>query len=135
MELSITRQQRRTMLGGTEYATYLKLAVSKEEQERIQRYARMKMVIFIGKFENVYAGTNLDTLRKGVEIKQKNVDIALAIEYQTLKDLAALRSYVERAAAFGGNYTFAVPADLDELDAPEGYLPDMMHAAATDDAE
>jgi len=122
MNLSITRQQRRTLMGGVEYSSYFKLDLNKQETEQIQHYISIMMQTFIGKVDPFFAGTTIDALRKGVEIKQKNVHKSMLIEHQVLKDLAAIRRYIAQASAFQGMYRFEIPLDIEDIQVPEGYV-------------
>lgn len=122
MNLSIARHQRRTLLSGVEYTTHFKLDISKQEADQIQHYIGIMMQVSIGKVDPFFSGVTIDSLRKGTEVKQRNVHKSMLIEYQMLKDLAGIRHYIAQAITFQGTYQFEIPLNIDDIDVPEGYV-------------
>lgn len=122
MQIAIKRKQVRSLLGGLEFSSHLKLTVSKEELEQIRYYSTVPTLTFIGKEQSIYAGASLDALCKGVEIKHRDVHLLSAIEGRIIEDLVAIRRYVAAANAFHGSYEFEVPLDLNDLEVPEGFI-------------
>lgn len=108
-------------MGGVEFISHVKLELTQQEVELIQVYLPRELSV-IGNEPPFFLGTSIDLLRKGIEIKQKNVYLSLGIEKKIIEDLIEIRRYLSQATHFQGSYQFEVPINLDDLHIPEGFV-------------
>lgn len=119
MELLITKNQDKGMLGGIKFILEAKAILTSEEQELVKKYKAHKYVLFNSEEKNYMGGVfsqgpisyTIDDLIIGMKDKVKDVSILIQKEEIYVEACKSLKIALDVMKSFGGDYRYIFKED------------------------